>query len=389
MTIQLQFGIAGNAHTHQRAGWSQAEEGFTWSIGRASEMLLPVPPGDCDRTLELHVRPFLAPVLAGQQLGVLANGVLLGQAFLRDETILCLQVPRTITNGAGALHIVFEQPDAKSPAASGTGRDTRALAFAFHDLELRAAAAPLPFTAKSRPKLPGDTRETLAYAAQGCTGLPLHQLAASFESLGRNCEFGLVQRQFGADPLGLLRFASIHPTRLLAGLKSGFEGIAAPGNLEVYQIAGDPSREWMVRDRRYGTETHTFQSEGQISPTEVLRQAERRYALLHRKFMENLREGSRIWVFQHPLVQSEHVARAITEALQTFGPNTLLWVSVDPTRPAGSVGTLQQGLLHGAIDWLAPDGQAGDGNLPAWTSLLANAYRLWRESEYGQPAESG
>ncbi len=38
--------------------------------------------------------------------------------------------------------------------------------------------------------------------------ITLQDLMLQFESLGQNCEFGLVQRRAGADPLGLLRFDS-------------------------------------------------------------------------------------------------------------------------------------------------------------------------------------
>ena len=36
---------------------------------------------------------------------------------------------------------------------------------------------------------------------------PLNEMLLEFESLGDNCEFGLVQRHFGAEPISLLRFA--------------------------------------------------------------------------------------------------------------------------------------------------------------------------------------
>src|SRR5436305_104536 len=42
----------------------------------------------------------------------------------------------------------------------------------------------------------------------GPTGSPsFHDLATRFESLGDNCEFGILQRLEGAEPLGLLRWA--------------------------------------------------------------------------------------------------------------------------------------------------------------------------------------
>ena len=44
----------------------------------------------------------------------------------------------------------------------------------------------------------------------------LPTLLNSFESLGDNCEFGFVQRKFGTEPAGLLRWAIASPAALVA-----------------------------------------------------------------------------------------------------------------------------------------------------------------------------
>ena len=53
-------------------------------------------------------------------------------------------------------------------------------------------------------------------------------LALQFESLGDNCELGLVQRRAGVEPLGLLRFAGAPLRRLITALDARFEGIDDP-----------------------------------------------------------------------------------------------------------------------------------------------------------------
>ncbi len=379
VAAELVFGAGGNARAHTLGGWSAPEAGFTWSIGGSSELLLPVP-----RTgglLELHVQPFVAKGLSGQWLAVAVEGFEIGRVHLRDEVVLWFSLPE---RAAGAtVTLQFQHPDATAPADLGVSADTRVLAFQFRRVSVRAATAVGPCAARVRGPLPGDTRDALAEAARGCTGLALHELAACFESLGRNCELGLVQRHFGAEPLGLLRFASIQPAGLLAGLREGFAALGEVGALEVYQLPDDPSREWMLRDRRYGSESHTFQSDAVINREMVLHRAERRFALLQRKFIETMWEGSRICVFQHPHVDDVAVVRPLAAALRGLGPAVLLWVSEDRTRPAGSVAMRADGILHGAIDKLAADGQAGESNLLAWTSILANSYRLWREAGFG------
>src|ERR1041384_3955367 len=78
---------------------------------------------------------------------------------------------------------------------------------------------------------------------------PLRELMLRFESIGENCEFGLVQRRCGAEPLGLFRFASAPLPKLLAGLGARFEGLSHPDNLDV-QLSQN-GREYLVTDRKF------------------------------------------------------------------------------------------------------------------------------------------
>ncbi len=64
------------------------------------------------------------------------------------------------------------------------------------------------------------------------------ELLCHFESLGRNCEFGFVQRLSGAEPMGLLRFAGMSFDALVQALNTRFAGIAEPGNFTVW-LDGD------------------------------------------------------------------------------------------------------------------------------------------------------
>lgn len=71
--------------------------------------------------------------------------------------------------------------------------------------------------------------------AQSLRSRPIDELMLSFESLGDNCEFGLVQRQANIEPLGLLRFNGFHVPpefrieRLVAGLDRHFYGLGELG----------------------------------------------------------------------------------------------------------------------------------------------------------------
>src|SRR3954454_11670711 len=73
------------------------------------------------------------------------------------------------------------------------------------------------------------------------------ELVLHFESVGDNCELGLVQRQVGAEPLGLLRFSGAPLRSLLRGLASRFHGIADPESIRIHEENG----EFMVKLIRY------------------------------------------------------------------------------------------------------------------------------------------
>src|ERR1700761_1738697 len=79
-----------------------------------------------------------------------------------------------------------------------------------------------------------------------------HDVALRFESLGgtgHGCEFGLFQRHFGAEPLGLLRWADTPVDLLIKALESRFEGVGAPDNTILF--APEDGTEWWTRDKRF------------------------------------------------------------------------------------------------------------------------------------------
>ena len=97
------------------------------------------------------------------------------------------------------------------------------------------------------------------------------ELTMRFESLGSNCEFGLVQRNFGAEPLSLLRWSNLTPTSLCAMLETRFDDVGNPENSFV-QIHGD---EYLTGDSRYFS-MHSSHESGSIYTRRGIREI--RYA---------------------------------------------------------------------------------------------------------------
>src|SRR5260370_7223758 len=64
-------------------------------------------------------------------------------------------------------------------------------------------------------------------------GLSARELMYRFASLGDNCEFGLVQRRCGAEPLGLFRFATIDVKDLARALEARLPAIPDPHCIQI------------------------------------------------------------------------------------------------------------------------------------------------------------
>lgn len=207
--------------------------------------------------------------------------------------------------------------------------------------------------------------------------LPLRELMLRFESIGENCEFGLVQRRCGAEPLGLFRFASAPLPKLLAGLGARFEGLSHPDNLDV-QLSPN-GREYLVTDRKFQLLYHAWVLADEMTAQEVHQREVRRLPLLIRKFLEDLSEAKKIFVYHGMEPLSDEDANRLLAELRSYGPNALLWVeTADAQHAPGSVEWRGEGLLKAYIDRFAPGEDAHDLSLDCWIAICREAYRLCR-----------
>jgi hypothetical protein len=263
--------------------------------------------------------------------------------------------------------------------------DPRVLGFGVREIMAIWVPKDAPFYPRSMPPLSADPTESpdrLEPRVRAITGLPLADLMLQFESLGHNCEFGLVQRRCGAEPLGLLRFMSVSPSNLLHGLDFGFEGADDPGMARIYANPQGES-EWMLRLDRYDMHAHTFRRPAEVDGETVRAEEVKKLAFKRRRFLEVLESGQKLFVYQRREHMTEAHALPVLNLLRSHGPNALLFVTEDRNLPSGSVDRLAMDLYRGNIDQLAPIGSADKMNLPGWISICANAYRLWREAGLG------
>jgi hypothetical protein len=190
-----------------------------------------------------------------------------------------------------------------------------------------------------------------------------------FQSLGQNCEFGLFQRQCGAEPLGILRFASIEVSKLIEGLELGFADVGS----DDLQLAKDSKKEWHGRHKRYGLNYHTFNFDEEMPPN-FLQKERARLDYLARQFREQLNDAEKILVIQGREMNLEQVL-PVLHLLRQYSPrNRLLWVTpTDEAVRSGTVDILAPGFCRGYVDRLAPPDNAHDLSFDCWLQICAAA----------------
>ncbi len=358
-TVNVLFGDSGNGDGAVGAGWSLPEPGYLWAIGPRSEMRLPASMG---RELLIQLAPFVhADRLVSQRLGIKANGVPVASFTIAEQVVVSVTIPPLLARPGTPVTLLFETPDAARPTDVSGIADDRELSFSFRRLLFRPVGKPQ--YAPSFTPVP---------APRGQAPLPRDELLKRFESLGENCEFGLVQRRCGVEPLGLLRFASAPYPKLRAALRSDFEGLGRPENIDVQMSSN--GQEYMVHDRAFGLNYHAWVKVEEQTAEEIHVRETRRLPFLVRKLIEDLGTGEKIFVFHGMDPLTLQHASTLKDDLGRYGPGVLLWVELaDEKHPPGSAEWVGPGLLKGYMDRFAPGEDAHDISLGCWVDLCQRA----------------
>ena len=212
----------------------------------------------------------------------------------------------------------------------------------------------------------------------------LNDLMNQFCSFGDDCEFGVVQRHAGADPIDLLRFAAMHVPHhqrihaLTDAILRGFEGL---GDAETLSCEPNPAldqgkREFSIRESKYQLGYHTFRFEGDISPERLCQEQAHVLRFWRRKFLDDLRAADKVCVWKTGGRHTEAEVRSLLAATRKYGPNTLLWVdAAPPNEPIGIVQDLGDGLFKGSISRIGRFDRGPDVDYESWFDLCDSAYR--------------
>ena len=215
------------------------------------------------------------------------------------------------------------------------------------------------------------------------------EIVLNFESLGGaglGCEFGGFQRFYGAEPLGLLRWTEMQPEQLVAALEAEFDGVGTEEQTNLWAPEQGSDEEWRASDRRFGMVMHTFVRVDQVPEAEMFDQLCRRLRFLRTEFLEDLREGNKIFVYKNAFrTLTDTEIDRIHRAIRRYGNATLLYVRrQDEDKRFPLVEEVAPGLQIGYIDkfQVRSDGIAASIPTTSWAELVKNSHRLWQNASH-------
>jgi hypothetical protein len=262
------------------------------------------------------------------------------------------------------------------------------------DSQTQQPASPTSGTESSRPVALGatQTKGRTEMEAQIGDSHDAQEVVSQFESLGgstHGSEFGVFQRHFGADPLGLLSWADIEHHRLTQALMNRFAGVGEPDHTEIFQGSNDDRNEWWSRVKRYSMAMPGFLAVDEVQFDQAKDLILKRLTNLRDKLLSDLAAAEKIFVYKSTSRNlTHHELAALYSAVRTYGDNTLLYLRhADQDHPHESVTRLAPSLLVGALAHFS-NSPTNEPLEPPNESVLAicrTALRLWRDPAAGTP----
>ena len=314
--LEIRFGQGGNSAAFQGTGWAIREDRGTWMIGDESTLIVPRPAQRGDYLLELEIEALVAAGLHDfQRLSIRVNGVgVCNQVLAGNATVQCW-LPWSVLGPPLKSMVILSHPDGWRPSeVTGGEGDQRVVSVYVRSARLSLLTARAWEADHVAPENDAEL-EAIITQQQSQDGHAMRALVEDFDSLGSNCELGMVQRHYGAEPLGLFRF-SYTP---LDGLLAMLEGDLDPARFaeRVSLVLNPGTREYELVDREHGFEWHSWQYEGQADPVVLERQEKVRLPYLVRRFQEMLEDGEKILVLRDeegptdPARNGPHTANSI------------------------------------------------------------------------------
>lgn len=197
------------------------------------------------------------------------------------------------------------------------------------------------------------------------------------ESLGVNCELGLIQRHCSVENIGLFRFGRTPIDGLISAVENNFDGIGDPEDISL-RVAY--SKEWLSTSRRYGFEFHTEHMAPAFDEAQVRARMSVHFKFLARKLREELEDGEKLFFYrpEHACEAGEQGER-LANTVHQIGSSALVWVSIseDPAKVGTVEWTIPGSLMTAYLDRYGAINYAIHASYDVWLQLVVRALEMF------------
>ena len=133
----IKFGMGGGAERFKQSGWSDTENGFTWTIGESAKLAFSIPSTSRVLTLRMRLTALLKPPQrTSQTVTLLANGQKIAEWQVENTADFTAAIPAGVVKDDGLLTLELKTPDPISPKALGMSGDSRLLGVCVSELAI-------------------------------------------------------------------------------------------------------------------------------------------------------------------------------------------------------------------------------------------------------------
>src|SRR3989338_6346801 len=275
LDLEITFGSGGNAGKYTGNGWFEADGELSWTVGGKSELTLPPSSTPAaEYLLELTVLNVKLPI---QRLAIWVNGELVVHSDVKHlMSVLGFRVRGAIET------MIFGHSDSTRPIeVTDTSSDPRAPAFGFCRIRLFRI---LPDEARSLPILADPQDQSAA------------EIVSGFESLGDNCEIGVVQRKLNYEPMSLLRFTTVRINHLVQAIDEKFFRLKDPDEIKLSM--DELTKEFVISVPAYSMHQHTFLYHGLMDAERIFKIQCRKLETFGEIQISSFRKAERVFCFK-------------------------------------------------------------------------------------------
>lgn len=193
-----------------------------------------------------------------------------------------------------------------------------------------------------------------------------------FVSMGEDCEFGLMQRHYGLEPLGLLRWASVKPEKLAALLDDGISAIGVPANTRL--TISESQGVYYLEMPQYNLAFNTMFKAHTVDEAVFIVEQNKRTKFLARQIVDQFEDGEKIFVFKQNGHLNKSAAIDLWTAIQKYGDSKLLYVAeAADDKDIGSIDVINPRLMIGALRGLGAGAEGWKIPYDAWLKICEKA----------------